>query len=149
LLLLIKSKIKQKKSQSSFYPGVLSDSNNTTTKENNRSSLNPVSILGFFLMRLIKIGDEAVFKCLNPVSILGFFLILYYNPADGNWDFMSQSSFYPGVLSDTLVVIMLSTRPQRSQSSFYPGVLSDFKVIQIAIVTVAIVSIQFLSWGSF
>jgi len=68
--------IKLKTSQSSFYPGVLSDSCeiNRLKRTTNRG-LNPVSILGFFLTVLCSI------LALDKMN-------------------KSQSSFYPGVLSD-------------------------------------------------
>jgi len=64
-------------------------------------------------------------------------------------DILSQSSFYPGVLSD-LVRNSRHLLPiyKESQSSFYPGVLSDFIIKSLPWLTM-LVSIQFLSWGSF
>jgi len=67
----------QKLSQSSFYPGVLSDIISLyQQRADNLWRLNPVSILGFFLTGLGITGPEF----------------------GATW---SQSSFYPGVLSDS------------------------------------------------
>jgi len=61
---------------------------------------------------------------------------------------MSQSSFYPGVLSDWEVLDIDEKDVALSQSSFYPGVLSD-RYTDWQIERAKDVSIQFLSWGSF
>jgi len=61
----------------------------------------------------------------------------------------SQSSFYPGVLSDFLLWKRLDWAGGKSQSSFYPGVLSDSCWIWVHKTRASNVSIQFLSWGAF
>jgi len=61
----------------------------------------------------------------------------------------SQSSFYPGVLSDKPKDKRKKPTVEMSQSSFYPGVLSDFPLGIHWLEYGHLVSIQFLSWGSF
>jgi len=164
--------ITEYQSQSSFYPGVLSDVFVSVFVGLLLLRLNPVSILGFFLTvetPLLRhfgshVSQSSFYpgvlsdppterrrneKCLNPVSILGFFLTWVRLPPSAQIKTKSQSSFYPGVLSDDFVRFTNIDFAALSQSSFYPGVLSDPKQKFITLNLGGNVSIQFLSWGSF
>jgi len=94
-------------SQSSFYPGVLSDNPPADPKiqgsEKSQSSFYP-----------------GVLSDHNTQF------------ADDDFVGVSQSSFYPGVLSDGTDHLTSPAALYMSQSSFYPGVLSDVFVIEQA-----------------